>query len=141
MSEHETFDMMAGHVRTIATEMITEEFGPRCSGYEESCEICRRWWLLDSLLGPKGLRHPDEPTDELQERVAELKAIVDSIEELRRDDYIIIHSGTESGYKPEYESVEVAAEWTNGETEWFHGDTLADALKAAIEAKAEREAS
>ena len=74
-------------------------------------------------------------------RIFQLEATLDAIEELRAEDYIIIHSGTQSGYKYEPEAVEVAAEWTNGETEWFHGDTMADALNAALEAKAAAQAA
>jgi hypothetical protein len=73
--------------------------------------------------------------------IKRLQAIVDPIEELRIDDYVVLHSGTKSGYKKEQEAVEVVACWTNGESEWFYGDTLADALKVAVEAKAAAEAA
>lgn len=44
------FELIAGHVRTIAEELLTTFFGPRCPNFEPGCEVCRRWRLLDDLL-------------------------------------------------------------------------------------------
>lgn len=44
------FEVMAGHVRTIAEEMLTEQFGERCSEYDPDCMCCQRWKALDELV-------------------------------------------------------------------------------------------
>lgn len=44
------FDMMRGHVRTVAEAFITEWFGERCPEHAEGCECCERWNALDKLL-------------------------------------------------------------------------------------------
>jgi hypothetical protein len=49
MTDYDEFEMHAGYVRTIATEMLTESFGERCPEFEEHCECCKRWQLLDEL--------------------------------------------------------------------------------------------
>lgn len=43
------FDMMAGHIRTIAETMLREHFGDRCPDFEPNCISCQRWKLLDDL--------------------------------------------------------------------------------------------
>lgn len=43
------FDMMSGHLRTIAEAMLTEHFGERCPDFEEECVCCKRWKALDAL--------------------------------------------------------------------------------------------
>jgi len=49
LSTHEEFEMFARHVRAVASDMLTVAFGERCPDYDESCEVCRRWRLLDEL--------------------------------------------------------------------------------------------
>lgn len=47
--DKERFAMMASHIRIIAETMLREFFGERCPDYQEDCECCRRWKLLDDL--------------------------------------------------------------------------------------------
>lgn len=47
--DSDTFDMMAGHLRIIAETMLRDFFGERCEDFDEDCECCRRWKLLDAL--------------------------------------------------------------------------------------------
>ena len=44
------FNNMASYVRIATEELLTDMFGERCDVYEPSCEVCRRWKLLDDLL-------------------------------------------------------------------------------------------
>ena len=48
-TDFQRFEMMAGHIRTIAETMLTEFFGDRCADYVPSCINCQRWRLLDEL--------------------------------------------------------------------------------------------
>lgn len=45
-----TFLIVSGHVRTVATAFIEEQFGERCTEYEPECECCKRWKALDIIL-------------------------------------------------------------------------------------------
>ncbi len=49
-SDAASFEMMAGHIRTIAETMLKEHFGERCDDYEPDCMCCQRWRALDKLL-------------------------------------------------------------------------------------------
>ena len=49
MNDEREFDIMAGHIRTIAETMLVKFFGERCPDFEPDCECCRRWKLLDEL--------------------------------------------------------------------------------------------
>lgn len=49
MRDKEKFEQMAGHIRTIADEMLTTYFGERCPDFEPGCLCCERWKLLDKL--------------------------------------------------------------------------------------------
>lgn len=44
------FRLFASYIRTLAERLLTEVFGERCDEFEASCEVCRRWKLLDDLL-------------------------------------------------------------------------------------------
>ncbi len=48
-ADEEIFDVMAGHVRTVAGEMLREFFGERCPDFEKDCIGCQRWQHLDKL--------------------------------------------------------------------------------------------
>lgn len=43
------FAMQARHIRTIAESVLTEYFGERCVEFDDHCDCCRRWKLLDDL--------------------------------------------------------------------------------------------
>lgn len=49
MTDLEVFEMMAGHIKTIATELLETFFGERCKEFEMGCEVCSRWTALDIL--------------------------------------------------------------------------------------------
>jgi len=50
MSDHDDFELIAGHVRTIATELLLRYFMERCLDFDPNCENCKRWRALDALL-------------------------------------------------------------------------------------------
>lgn len=120
---------------------FTEVGRPPVEKKEGNCPHCNseqigQLWTCGTFRATPDNQTRDCRIFQLEAEIERLQAIVGPIEELRAEDYIILHSGTPSEYKRTQEAVEVAAEWTNGETEYFHGDTLADALKAAVDAKA-----
>lgn len=47
---HAHFEMMAGHLRTIAEPMLVAHFGERRFEFSPHCPCCRRWKLLDDLV-------------------------------------------------------------------------------------------
>lgn len=80
-------------------------------------------------------------------KIERLRAIVDPIEELRggHADYLTIHVRPNQAvpiYKTSdgQEAVTVVAAWTHWKEKWFWGDTLAEALQAAVTAKRAAEA-
>lgn len=50
VSDKEMFDLMAGHVRTVAGHLIEKFYGKRCPDFEPGCLACEHWRRLDELL-------------------------------------------------------------------------------------------
>ena len=78
---------------------------------------------------------------EVERHIKELEAIVKPLEELRREDgaSVLIPCDNADVDGPA-SGVEVCDDWTDWEPCPFTGDNLAEALKAAVEAKRTREA-
>ena len=75
-------------------------------------------------------------------RLQKSDKIVQLIEELRGDgsDYLTLHCKSRPGDEGLREAVDVVADWTNFEEQWFWGDTLEGALQSAVDAKAAAQA-
>ena len=54
------FNSLAQPVADSAVELLTEMFGPRCQGFIDDCECCRRWRLLDELIANPFTKLPGE---------------------------------------------------------------------------------
>lgn len=49
MSDDLKFLSDASDVRVLVGKFLKEWFGERCSEFDENCECCKRWKMLDAI--------------------------------------------------------------------------------------------
>ena len=107
---------------------------PWCGAERKPLVFSGREWKCGSFRDSVGKWQSVEC--KLRCRVAELEAIVGAIDELRADEgewvMILCKNPGDSGPS---QVVKITGDWTNWEPERFGGDTLTEALQAALAAK------
>ena len=65
------FDMMAGHVRIVAEDLLRKFWGERCPDFYNDCPLCQKWKQLDSLLENPLAEKPVHPSEETKEGIGQ----------------------------------------------------------------------